>query len=402
MIAQKGTKNTTNETDGPRLKIAYLCDQNPKDPHTYSGGNARLYNTIQTHVGDVHVLNQSWYWAEPIRWLVKRMPLAIVMRAQWRLHLAFAPIIARGVRKELANGDFDVIFGVYSFHSLYKLRPPKKTLTVYTADATPTPYKNSVIGENFGSFWSVSRRLDPLILNAEKDVFQKADLMFWPSQWLKEEADTLYGLSHDSSIHVTWGANIVSPDAETTPLALTTDKPIELLMIGRNWHAKGGPISYETMQILRKKGLDARLTVIGCTPPEECRSDHMTVHPNIDKSIPEQLEVFTSALRSAHFFVMPSFESFGFVFCEASAYGLPSLCYRIGGVPVRDGINGHAFPVGTDVAGFAAKILHYLDHPNDYAALRQNSRKEFDDHLNWRVWGQKVLRHIKQALKEKQ
>ncbi len=399
MSAQTGTDDTACKTGNQRLKIAYLCDQDPKDPHTYSGGNARLYNTLQEHVGDVHILNQSWYWAEPIRWLVKRMPLAIVMRAQWRLHLAFAPIIARGVRKELAKGDFDVVFGAYSFHSLYKLHPPKNILTLYTSDATPTAYKNSMIGENFGSFWSVSRRLDPLILNAEKDVFQNTDLMLWPSQWLKDEADMLYGLSDGNSLHISWGANIVSPDAEATPLTLTTDKPIELLMIGRNWHAKGGQISYETMQILREKGLNARLTVIGCTPPEECCSDHMTVHPNLDKSIPEQLAIFTNALRSAHFFVMPSFESFGFAFCEASAYGLPSLCYRIGGVPVRDGINGHVFPVGSDVVCFAAKILHYLDHPNDYVALRQNCRKEFEDHLNWRVWGQKVLHHIKQALK---
>jgi len=402
MNAQIGTENTTGETDGPRLKIAYLCDQDPKDPHTYSGGNARLYNTLQAHVGDVHVLNQSWYWVEPIHWLIKKMPLAIVMRAQWRLHLAFAPIIARGVRKQLAKGEFDVLFGIYSFHSLYKLRPPKDILTVYTSDATPTAYKNSVIGESFGSFWSISRRLDPLILNVEKDVFQKTDLMFWPSQWLKDEADRLYGLSDDNSLHVSWGANIVSPDAETAPLPLIKDRPIELLMIGRNWHAKGGPASFEIMQILRKKGLDARLTVIGCTPPEECRSGHMTVHPNLDKSIPEQLAIFTDALRSAHFFVMPSFESFGFAFCEASAYGLPSLCYRIGGVPVRDGINGHAFAVGNDTACFAAKILHYLEHPDDYATLRQNCRKEFEDRLNWRVWGQKVLHHIKQALKERQ
>ncbi len=394
MVAHKSTDNIAPKTGEQRLKIAYLCDQDPTNPHTYSGGNARLYNTLQEYVGDVHVLSRSWYWAEPIRWLIKRMPTAIIMRAQWRLHLAFAPIIARGVAKELENGDYDVVFCPYSFHSLYKLRPPKNIAIIYTSDATPTVYKNSVIGENFGSFWSLSRRLDPLILKAETEVFHKVDLLLWPSQWLKDEADKMYQLSSDKSLHISWGANITPPAPEDAPLELNRDKPIELLMIGRNWDAKGGHISFGVMMILREMGLDARLTVIGCIPPDGFCSEHMTVHPNLDKSVPEQLTVFTDALRSAHFFIMPSFESFGFAFCEASAYSLPSLCYRIGGVPVRDDINGHAFALGTDAGDFAQKVLSYIEHPDDYAALRCQSRKEFEDHLNWQVWGQKVLQQI--------
>lgn len=400
MTAQKGTEKTAHKTGGERLKIAYLCDQDPTNPHTYSGGNTRLFNTLQEHIGDVHILNRGWHWAEPIRYLVKRMPVAINMRAQWRLHLALAPIIARGVQKELEKGRYDVIFCAYSFHSLYKLRPPKGVLMVYTSDATPTAYKNSVIGKNFGSFWSISRRLDPLILKAETDVFRKSDLLLWPSHWLKGEAGRIYGLADDRSLHVSWGANIIAPEVEETPLVLAKDKPIELLMIGRNWYAKGGHISFEVMKVLRDKGLDARLTVIGCTPPDECRSTHMTVHPNLDKSIPEQLATFTAALKSAHFFIMPSFESFGFAFCEASAYGLPSFCYRIGGVPVRDGINGHAFAMGTEAGDFANKMLDYMDHPEDYAKLRRKSRKEFEDHLNWQVWGQKVLGLIRSRIDE--
>ena len=133
-----------------------------------------------------------------------------------------------------------------------------------------------------------------------------------------------------------------------------------------------------------------RLTVIGTTPPDFHMSEHVTVHPYLDKSNTAQFDTFQSTLRNAHFMVMPSYESYGFAFCEASAYGLPSLCLRVGGVPVRDGINGHALPISASPQDFAQVIRRYLKRPETYNALRQSSRREYKDHLNWNAWGKAV------------
>lgn len=371
------------------LKIAYLCDQPPEDRFTYSGGNQRICKALRDHVGEVAVLGSGWHAAQPVRTMIEAMPDRITMRADWRAHLALARIIARGVRRELAGDRYDVLFCAYSFQSLMGLNLPYPMLRVFSSDATPTAYKRSEVGQEFGSYLKISRVLDPLILRAERRVFRSCDLLFWPSAWLKSEADALYDLSPEASHLVPWGANIDDPGT-ATPVRIDAGAPLRLLLLGRDWHAKGGPIAFHTMQALRERGLDARLTVIGCTPPDHHRNAHVTVHAHLDKGKPDERRTLLHHLNTAHFMVMASYESYGFAFCEASAHGLPSLCLRVGGVPVRDGINGHALPPEATVADFVACIAGYVDDPDRYANLRQSSRHEYTTRLNWQSWGQTV------------
>lgn len=381
------------------LKIAYLCDQDAEDRHSYSGGNARLVGTLRDHVGDVTVLSSGWHAAQPLRSAIEALPEALTIRARWRAHLAMARVIARGVEAELRAGHYDALFCAYSFQSLTALRLPYPMLQVFTSDATPTIYKQSEVGAAFGSYLRLSRLIDPLVQRAEQKVLQRCDLLFWPSFWMKSEADRLYDLSADRSVVIPWGANIGDPGPPGA-MPLHHGEPIRLLVLGRDWWGKGGPVAFETMQGLRAAGHDARLTVVGCVPPDEHRNAYVTVHGHLNKSIPEEHALFTASLNSAHFMVMASHESYGFAFCEASAYGLPSLCLNVGGVPVREGVNGHAFPAGTGGEGFVRCIERYLAAPASYAALRERTRLEYETRLNWRVWGESVRAHLLRARQE--
>jgi len=373
------------------LRIAYLCDQSPEDRQSYSGGNARLLAALRDHVGEVSVLGTGWHAAQPVRQAIEGLPDPVAIRARWRAHLALGRVIARGVANDLRQGQYDVLFCAYSFQSLHRLRLPYPMITAYTSDATPTVYKRSEVGAAFGSFLKVSRLVDPLIQRTERQVFQATDLLFWPSEWLKSEADALYGLDPAKSLVVPWGANIADPGTAAAPPKLAPGAPLQLLVLGRDWFAKGGPVAFETMQRLRALGHDARLTVIGCTPPAFHRNAHVTVHPHLDKSRPDERATLDACLKSAHFMVMASFESYGFAFCEASAHGLPSLCLNVGGVPVRDGVNGHAIAAeGETVAAFTTLITGYLQDPATYGALRATTRQEYETRLNWRAWGSMV------------
>lgn len=149
----------------------------------------------------------------------------------------------------------------------------------------------------------------------------------------------------------------------------------------------------ETLRLLRARGVEAELDVIGVTPPEGAGA-HVTAHGFLDRSRPAEMAQFERVLRRAHFLFQPSFESYGFAFCEASAYGLPSLCLRIGGVPVREGVNGHALPLGSGAHDFADRIEAYLGAPQDYALLRQSTRREYEERLNWDAWGRAVDGHL--------
>ncbi|MDU8914137.1 glycosyltransferase family 4 protein [Aestuariicoccus sp. MJ-SS9] len=372
------------------LRIAYLCDFSPLNRNLYSGGNARIYDALRQHAGEVTILPQSWHAAEPLRRLMHAMPEGINLRARWRLHLALAPLIARGVSRELARGRYDVLFGAYSFHSLYRVKPPYPMVTAFTSDATQTVYRNSEIGNWHKSYLRAGRLLDDWIERCETRVLQNADLLLWPSQWLKDAADRRYGLTDETSKLVPWGANLNTPAPRITPTKISRQGPVRLLLIGRNWFAKGGPIAFDTMTALRANGIDARLTVIGCKPPKFHRTEHVTVLGALDKAVPDQLALFEKTFDNAHFLIQPSYESYGFAFCEASAYGVPSLCLRVGGVPIREGVNGHALPLGSTPADFAAVIERYLDDPAGYWVLGQSTRREFEDRLNWDSWGRRT------------
>jgi glycosyltransferase involved in cell wall biosynthesis len=374
----------------PRLKIAYLCDLSPLQSWTYSGGNARIYAALSRHVGDVTVLSPGWHALEWLRRALHAMPEAINIRARWRLHLLASRIIAAGVVRELALARYDLLFCAYSFHALAGLRLPYPMLRAFTSDATPSSYKGSEIGENFGSYLSVSRLFDPLILRAETRVLQANDLNLWPSVWQKQQADRLYGLSEDQSVLLPWGANIETPAPPKSQPVLAADKPLQLLFVGRDWQAKGGPLVTEVLKSLRTQGVDARLNVVGCVPPEQYLSQPVTVFPSLDKSEPAEAALLAGLYAQSHFLVMPSFEAYGFAFCEASAHGLPSICLRIGGVPVVNGVNGFALPKGAGVSEIAGCIRGFLENPAAYDKLRVSSRAYFESDLNWDRWGQRV------------
>lgn len=379
------------------LKIAFLCDFSPLNRNMYSGGNARMYDALVSQGHEVTILSQSWGLAEPLRWLMHKTPDAINLRARWRLHLALAPIIARGVRAELARGSYDVLFCTYSFHSLSRLRTPYPMVTAYSSDATPTTYRTSDIGAKYESVIPGGRMLDSWIERCERRVFQQTDLLFWPSNWLRKKCNALYDLDPKTSVRIAWGANIEKPP-KAPPREIVRGAPLNLLLVGRDWFAKGGPIAFDTAKILRERGLDARLTVIGCQPPDFHMADWVTVHQQLDKSIPEQEQTFNEAYAKAHFLVQPSYESYGFAFCEASAHGLPSLCLRVGGVPVINRVNGYALPKESGPEVFADLLCKLQRDPEGYAKLCRSSRRKYVKRLNWTSWAKDVTAHLRDAV----
>jgi len=380
-----------------RMKIAYLCDISPEHVHPYSGGNARIYNALSAHA-DVTVLPQGWGLAEPVRRAIYQLSDGAQLRLRWRAHLALARLIAAPLNRQIARGGYDAVFCAYSFQSLSRIAAPPGVLKVFTSDATPTVYKRSEIGQSFGSSRITRTILDPLTFRAERRIFKALDLMLCPSAWLKREAEALYGLPPGVAHVLPWGANIEDPGPQSPPPPPSRNAPLQLLLIGRDWFAKGGPLAFDTMKALRARGIDARLTVIGATPPDFHRNEHVTVLGPLDKSEREQAARFRAALTSAHFLIQPSFESFGFAFCEAAAYGLPSLCLDIGGIPVREGVTGHLLPSGSGPEAFADVVMRHLDNPEGYAALRASSRSASELTLNWQAFAQSAIALMQQRI----
>lgn len=379
------------------LNIAYLCDVSPLDRNMYSGGNARMYDALREHAGSVTILSPSWSLAEPVRRLMHELPVGLNLRLRWRLHLALASFAAATVRRELRKQRFDALFCAYSLQSLGGLRPPYPIVTAFTSDATNSVFRASELGAMHGTRF-FGQVMDPWIETRERRILRQVDLLLWPSEWIKNAAEARYGLSPDASRLVPWGANIPAPAARAVPQDLRPGQPVRLLFVGRAWMAKGGPLAVEVTRALRARGVDAKLTVIGCHPDGYDTDDAVEMVGHLDKSVPEDAAKLARAFETAHFFLMPSHETYGFAFCEASAHGVPSLCLRVSGVPVRDGVNGHTFRPGTPPAEFAETVVGFQTDPDGYHALCLSTRKEYETRLNWDSWGRAVANQLREKV----
>ena len=131
--------------------------------------------------------------------------------------------------------------------------------------------------------------------------------------------------------------------------------------------------------------------------------EDLTIVPFLDKAKKEHLNKLCQILSEAHFLVLPTvFDAYGIVFCEASAYGVPSIAANVGGVsqPVREGKNGFLLPPDATAQDYAEKIKTVFSDRENYIKLRASSRREFETRLNWNVWGERVNNIFEDVVKE--
>ena len=144
-------------------------------------------------------------------------------------------------------------------------------------------------------------------------------------------------------------------------------------------------------------GVRSELTVCGVVPPRSFSHEWMTVIPFLDKGDEIQRQKLYSLLLTSDFLLLPTrAELYGMVFCEASAFGLPSVTTNTGGISgaIEEGKNGFMLPLnarGTDYARVISKAYRNGEY---YRELVKSSRAAFNEKLNWDAWASSVKRLI--------
>ncbi len=140
------------------------------------------------------------------------------------------------------------------------------------------------------------------------------------------------------------------------------------------------------------EGHAERLTVLPpCAPPRTtaaARKARARLAGTAFLRAPTERAAFERLLIRAHALVMPvRAEAFGCVFCEAAAYGIPSLTTRVGGAPDAgaDGVSGLAFDARPDPAVVADALARLVGGPARYAALALSARRHDEQRLTWDV-----------------
>lgn len=169
------------------------------------------------------------------------------------------------------------------------------------------------------------------------------------------------------------------------------DRPV-MLSVGRFTPRKGLTefIDRALPAILAKRP-DAILVVIGADANDAVRAAAESEQARILRGageagvsaavrmlLPCDDATLSAAYRAADAYVFPvldlpgDVEGFGMVAIEAAAHGLPTIGFRVGGVPdaIVDGKSGSLVETG-DYAGFAAQTLRWLETSHSGDARRQ-------------------------------
>lgn len=223
----------------------------------------------------------------------------------------------------------------------------------------------------------------------QKRALEKSTHLFFPSHWAADSAMNDYGIPSKRIHVIPFGANLEDvPQIASSPKTTAT---VNLLFIGVEWQRKGGPVAAEALHELVQRGVDARLTIVGSSP--DINHERITIIPFLNKNHPAERKKLNDLFAAADFFILPTTaECYGIVFCEASAFGVPSLATRTGGIPgaVTEGVNGYLLEPRATGKQYADRIQQLMKANDVLPALKKSSRQKFESDLNWNVWGEKV------------
>lgn len=237
----------------------------------------------------------------------------------------------------------------------------------------------------------------------ERRAIHRASTLVYPTKWAAQSAIHHYGANPDRVHIIPYGANIDSAPPRAACLNRTLTDVCRLVLVGTNWNRKGADLAVETLDALTHMGVPCELVVCGCKPPSKSHRANLTVIPYLDKNHPEQRQRFADLLLSAHFMLLPTrSESFGIVFCEAAAFGLPVVTTATGGVSevVINGENGYTLPVTANAREFAQLIGELFKNKERYLMLERSSRAAYEERLNWDVWGVSMAKVMHELLRE--
>jgi len=372
------------------LKIAFLTSSDPKDRNSWSGIYFQMLKSLESQFTDVIPLgpvemNKRRLWLVNFRNLVS----AIFLRQRYNVihNNLFARYYAAAFKKKLKGGNFDMIFAPASSVEIAFLKTDIPIC--YFSDTSFSQIRNY-----YGLFSNLSESSAKESEAIQYKALKKSAIVIHASNWASYYVTEHYGIDQTKAYTLPMGANIdEAPDLKMLALKLNDKTTCNLLFLGVEWERKGGAIAFEALVELNKLGLDANLTICGCTPPEGFDHPKMKVIPFLDKSIAADYNQFLELLYKTHFLLLPTrAECAGVVFAEASAFGIPSITTDTGGVAsmVENDVNGYRLPYNAGGNMYAGLIKAIFENDEGYKKLVYSSRAKYGNELNWETWGIKV------------
>jgi glycosyltransferase involved in cell wall biosynthesis len=226
----------------------------------------------------------------------------------------------------------------------------------------------------------------------EKFAIAKCRHLIVSSKWAANSALKDYQCAPEKLHVLPYGANFEKVPA-SSEINYSIPSTWKILFPAVYWEDKGGEIAWNAFKILTTKFSNIELTVLGCEPPEYVNHPGVKKIPFIDKNSPQGMEKLTVIFKQHHFMILPTrFDCTPIVINEASAFGIPCLVARTGGVEghLEEGVNGFTIDYNDIGEGYATKIEEIIQSPNTYLSLAKSTRKAYEERLNWDSWREQL------------
>ena len=368
------------------MRIGYVCKTNPfTDRKAWSGSIYKIREAIElagfevvwipydTSFGINSWMDKlnSYYWEIRRRMLHKKYLGEVHSKSNVRRY-------ARSIDLAKVN-ECDYLFFPGGAQIGLFLDTPVPF--IYLADAT--------VYQMVDYYWfNIDEAALRMAKSLERKAAQKSRLNIRGSQWAVDSTINDCLVDKNKCFVLEFGANIDSKDISPNPFY--EGGRLVVLFSGVDWERKGGTIAVQTVGLLREKGLDVRLLVVGPRelPQQYKNVEYIEYFGFLDKNTPEDYKKYIKLCKRSHLFLLPTkAECAGVVFSESSAFGMPCYTFATGGTInyVRSDYNGFAFPIGTSPKVFAEKI---------YSDIKKGKMKYYHDNalalyknrLSWEAW----------------
>lgn len=375
-----------------RFRIALVSSLDSSDRRTWSGTPFFMAKALQKHCGEVVILGPVKSHYLIMGKVLNRLGRALSGRSvDYQHNLTLARSYADYFGTHLRRSNCDFVFAPAASTEIALLETDMPI--VYATDATFSLLRDYYPFYQKLTSWSA--RSGETI---ERLALKNASAVIYPTAWPAQSAVRDYGVDK-SHVHVVpYGPNIESVPSIEVVKSKRCAEHCRLLFVAVEWGRKGGDIAFETLLELEKLGINSELVVVGCVPPRQYRHPRLRVVPFLNKNLDRDRQMFHETLLSSDFLLLPTrAEAYGIVYCEASAFGLPSISTDTGGVSgvVTEGKNGYLLRPEDGGVEYARLIASLFVDKKKLLSLVTSSRAMYDKRLNWDAWGRKMYKILK-------
>lgn len=290
----------------------------------------------------------------------------------------------------IKKGKFDLSF---SFGSLNQAYLDTEELKSFWSDAT---FENL---HNYYPFYcGLNKSISEGYHDLELNIFNNIQAKIFASNWATDSAVGYYEQTSNTVYEVPLGANLeIIPNRSfiKNNINLKKSNKLKIIFIGVNWKRKGGNYILKLADFLIDNKVDFEINCFGVKEKLNKKYHNIINFQGfVNKSDPLEYKKLEDCFINSHYHILMSqMEAFGHVYCEANAFGLPSIARDTGGVGsvVKNEVNGFLYKDEDSLDEFFHKIIDNYSNPSSYKQLCLSSLNEYHERLNWDVSAKKVL-----------